>query len=80
MEALKSLMRLASDLAFTVLDGIDQVLLSGGGSTRVRHESSPLDDGEDPGSLPLVNPATGLQMIDGMGSFDALGHPYGSSH
>lgn len=78
MEALKSLMRLAGDLAFTVLDGIDQMLLSSAGARAQVSDVAAATSPEDEYKLPMTNPATGLQMIDGMGSVDSLGHAWGT--
>lgn len=78
MEALKSLMRLAGDLAFTVLDGIDQMLA--GGRARPQSDDDLFATMNDEYEVPVINPATGLFMVDGQGSFDSGGNLYGSSH
>lgn len=77
MEALKSLMRLVGDLAFTVLDGIDQMLSSSVGTLAGDDETdtvfTPRED-----EPTFTNPATGARMTNGIGGVDALGHIYGS--
>lgn len=79
MEALKSLMRLAGDLAFTVLDGIDQMLTSSSGARAFEDDnSSGTGVSRELEPSPFLNPATGVRMRDGMGGVDEAGHLWGS--
>ncbi len=81
MEALKPLFRFFGDLLFTVGDGIDQLLSGRGASSCAQPEGAVAPDSlDDVGALPVINPATGLQMLDGVDSMDSAGHLYGSSH